>query len=66
MQVPNYTAWVNCLRCGLYAIMFWVSLILCALTWSTDGHIDKKTGHMHWDEHNKEQRQLLTTVSNCT
>lgn len=61
-QVPNYTAWVNCLRCGLYAILVWVTALLCALVYNTDGHLDIKSGHYKWDEKNDSERQMYTTV----
>ena len=63
--MPHYTAWVNCLRCGLNAILFWVSLLLSILVFSTDSVLDPKTGHVKWYEKNYEQRQVLTTVRVC-
>lgn len=35
-QVPHYTAWVNCLRGALNAVLTWVSLVLCVLVWTVD------------------------------
>jgi hypothetical protein len=59
LQVPHYVPWINVLRGGLNAVLAWVSLMACILTYTVNWEYDEK-GHPHWDHH--DYRHTLTTV----
>lgn len=48
------------LRGGLNAVLAWVSLMACILTYTVHWEYDDK-GHPHWDLH--DYRHAMTTVS---
>jgi len=58
-QVPHYVPWINVLRGGLNAVLAWVSLMACILTFTVHWEYDSK-GHPHWDMH--DYRHAMTTV----
>jgi len=64
LQVPNYLAWVNCLRCSLAAILSWVTLHLCVLTFVADYTFDETLNEYVWT--NYDQRRAGTVVRNAT
>lgn len=63
VQVPHYVTWINVLRGGLNAVLAWVSLICCILTYTVHWEWDEKH-HPHWDKH--DYRHAMTTVRNRT
>ncbi len=60
VQVPHYVPWINVLRGGLNAVLAWVSLIACILTYTVHWEWDDLK-HPHWDRH--DYRHAMTTVS---
>jgi hypothetical protein len=58
--VPHYVAWVNVLRGGLNAVLAWVALMACILTYTVHWEYDDKH-HPHWDK--DDYRHTMTVVS---
>jgi hypothetical protein len=58
--VPHYVPWINVLRGGLNAVLAWVSVICCILSYTVHWEWDEKN-HPHWDQ--PEYRHMMTTVS---
>lgn len=43
------SAWINCMRAGLYAILAWVSFCVCTLTFSVTWKENHEPGsHLHY------------------
>lgn len=51
--------WINVLRGGLNAVLAWVSLVACILTYTVHWEWDE-SHHPHWDRH--DYRHAMTTV----
>ncbi|GAX73194.1 hypothetical protein CEUSTIGMA_g647.t1 [Chlamydomonas eustigma] len=65
-ELPYYTAWMNSLRCGLYAIHAWVSLCLVVLMFTVEAkkldHAETTTGAVYWDFQNYDTAKLITNI----
>ena len=57
-QVPHYVTWINILRGGLNAVLAWVSLVTCVLSFTVEWEWDH--GHPIW--HQDEYRRMMTVV----
>lgn len=65
-QAPHLSAWINCFRAGLNAILAWTSFCLMVLTYSVhwEENHDKEPGsHAHWTWYPWGTRVLWTNVS---
>jgi hypothetical protein len=58
MQVPHYVPWINVLRGGLNAVLAWVALLACILSFTVEWEYDH--GHPVW--HDEEYRRIVTVV----
>jgi hypothetical protein len=58
-QVPHYVPWINVLRGGLNAVLAWVALLACILSFTVEWEYDH--GHPVW--HDEEYRHIMTVVS---
>jgi hypothetical protein len=58
-QVPHYVPWINVLRGGLNAVLAWVALMACILSYTVEWEYDH--GHPVW--HAEEYRRTMTVVS---
>jgi hypothetical protein len=70
LQLPYYTAWMNSLRCGLYAIHAWVSLCLVVLMFTVEAsrldHAETTNGAVFWEFQNYNTAKLITNVRHST
>lgn len=63
-QAPHLSAWINCFRAGLNAVLCWVSVCLFAVTFSVEWHDNDEAGsHAHYTWSPRPPRVLWTTVS---
>jgi hypothetical protein len=60
-QVPHYVPWINVLRGGLNAVLAWVALMACVLSYTVEWEYDH--GHPVW--HAEEYRCAMTVVSSA-
>lgn len=60
-QVPHYVPWINVLRGGLNAVLAWVALLACILSYTVEWEYDH--GHPVW--HAEEYRRTMTVVSSA-
>ena len=62
-QAPHLSAWINCLRAGLNAILAWISVTLMAVTFSVSWIPDDASGsHSHFTWTPWRTRQIWTMV----
>lgn len=61
MQMPYYSKWINALRCGLYSMLLWTAVVLCALVFNSEGH-SSDDGHYHWDTTDGPAQRAATWV----
>ncbi|WIA28374.1 hypothetical protein OEZ86_010920 [Tetradesmus obliquus] len=57
-MVPHYVPWINVLRGGLNAVLAWVALLACILSYTVEWEYDH--GHPVW--HAEEYRRTMTVV----
>eukprot|EP00882_Tetradesmus_deserticola_P006573 GHRQ01006917.1.p1 GENE.GHRQ01006917.1~~GHRQ01006917.1.p1 ORF type:complete len:1485 (+),score=562.58 GHRQ01006917.1:723-5177(+) len=57
-MVPHYVPWINVLRGGLNAVLAWVSLVACILSYTVEWEYDH--GHPVW--HAEAYRHTMTVV----